>query len=74
MPGGLVAPSEEIVHRHLQRSRQDQRPLAIHQADVQPFARQLAFLWSTIPALVHLYWRRTLKDLLRGRPFETWRK
>jgi 2-polyprenyl-3-methyl-5-hydroxy-6-metoxy-1,4-benzoquinol methylase len=27
----------------------------------------------TIPALVHLYWRRTLKDFLRLRPFETWR-
>ncbi len=25
------------------------------------------------PVLVHLYWRRTLKDLLRLRPFETWR-
>jgi len=27
----------------------------------------------TIPALVHLYWRRILKDFLRGRPFESWR-
>lgn len=27
----------------------------------------------TIPSLVHLYWRRTLKDILRMRPFETWR-
>jgi 2-polyprenyl-3-methyl-5-hydroxy-6-metoxy-1,4-benzoquinol methylase len=27
----------------------------------------------TIPVLVHLYWRRTLKDFLRGRPFQTWR-
>lgn len=27
----------------------------------------------TIPALVHLFWRSTVKDLLRGRPFETWR-
>jgi len=27
----------------------------------------------TIPVLVHLYWRSTLKDLLRGRPFESWR-
>lgn len=27
----------------------------------------------TIPVLVHLYWRRTLKDVLRGRPFESWR-
>ena len=26
-----------------------------------------------VPVLVHLYWRRTLKDFLRGRPFETWR-
>lgn len=26
-----------------------------------------------IPALVLLYWRRTLKDILRGRPFESWR-
>jgi len=34
--------------------------------------RGLRFL-VTIPVLVHLYWRRTLKDFLRGRPFETWR-
>jgi len=27
----------------------------------------------TIPVLVHLYWRSTLRDLLRGRPFESWR-
>ncbi len=27
----------------------------------------------TLPVLVHLFWRRTLKDLLRLRPFETWR-
>jgi 2-polyprenyl-6-hydroxyphenyl methylase/3-demethylubiquinone-9 3-methyltransferase len=27
----------------------------------------------TIPVLVHFYWRSTLKDFLRGRPFETWR-
>jgi len=27
----------------------------------------------TIPVLIHLYWRRTLKDLLRGHPFESWR-
>ena len=27
----------------------------------------------TVPAVVHLYWRRTVKDFLRGRPFETWR-
>jgi 2-polyprenyl-3-methyl-5-hydroxy-6-metoxy-1,4-benzoquinol methylase len=26
-----------------------------------------------IPVLVHLYWRRTLRDFLRGRPFESWR-
>src|SRR5580693_1416745 len=28
----------------------------------------------TIPALVHLYWRGTLKDILRGRPLESWRE
>ncbi|HUK18797.1 MAG TPA: methyltransferase [Bryobacteraceae bacterium] len=28
----------------------------------------------TVPVLVHLYWRRTLRDFLRLRPFETWRK
>ena len=27
----------------------------------------------TLPLLVYLYWRPTLKDLLRLRPFETWR-
>jgi 2-polyprenyl-3-methyl-5-hydroxy-6-metoxy-1,4-benzoquinol methylase len=27
----------------------------------------------TIPVLAHLYWRRTLRDVLRGHPFETWR-
>jgi len=27
----------------------------------------------TLPVLVHLYWRRTLKDFLRLRPFESWR-
>jgi len=27
----------------------------------------------TIPVLIHLYWRRTFKDLLRLRPFESWR-
>jgi 2-polyprenyl-3-methyl-5-hydroxy-6-metoxy-1,4-benzoquinol methylase len=27
----------------------------------------------TVPVLVHLYWRRTLKDFLHGRPLETWR-
>jgi Methyltransferase domain len=27
----------------------------------------------TIPALVHLYWRPALKDLVRLKPFETWR-
>jgi 2-polyprenyl-6-hydroxyphenyl methylase/3-demethylubiquinone-9 3-methyltransferase len=32
----------------------------------------LRFLVS-VPVVVHLYWRRTLKDFLRGRPFETWR-
>jgi len=34
--------------------------------------RGLRFLVA-IPVLVHLYWRRTLRDILRGRPFETWR-
>lgn len=34
--------------------------------------RGMRFL-VTIPVLVHLYWRRTLKDFLRLRPFETWR-
>ena len=34
--------------------------------------RHLRFL-VTIPVLIHLYWRRMLKDLLRLRPFETWR-
>jgi len=28
----------------------------------------------TVPVLVQLWWRRTLKDLLRLRPFESWRK
>jgi 2-polyprenyl-3-methyl-5-hydroxy-6-metoxy-1,4-benzoquinol methylase len=28
----------------------------------------------TVPVLVHLYWRSTLKGLLRGRPLEPWRK
>jgi len=28
----------------------------------------------TIPVLVHQYWRRTLKDFLRLRPFESWRR
>lgn len=32
----------------------------------------LRFLVS-VPVVMHLYWRRTLKDFLRGRPFETWR-
>jgi len=32
----------------------------------------LRFLVTT-PAVVHLYWRTTLRDLLRGRPFESWR-
>jgi 2-polyprenyl-3-methyl-5-hydroxy-6-metoxy-1,4-benzoquinol methylase len=27
----------------------------------------------TIPVLVHLYWRRTVKDLVRLRPLESWR-
>jgi len=27
----------------------------------------------TLPVAVHLWWRRWLKDVLRGRPFETWR-
>jgi 2-polyprenyl-3-methyl-5-hydroxy-6-metoxy-1,4-benzoquinol methylase len=27
----------------------------------------------TVPVLAHLYWRRTLRDSLRGRPLETWR-
>jgi SAM-dependent methyltransferase len=27
-----------------------------------------------IPAVVHLWWRRWLKDLLRLRPFESWRR
>ena len=27
----------------------------------------------SVPVLVHLWWRRTLKDFLRGRPFESWR-
>jgi 2-polyprenyl-6-hydroxyphenyl methylase/3-demethylubiquinone-9 3-methyltransferase len=32
----------------------------------------LRFLVS-IPVVVHLNWRRTVKDLLRGRPLEAWR-
>jgi len=28
----------------------------------------------TIPVLVHQYWRRTLKDFLRLRPFESWHR
>ena len=27
----------------------------------------------TIPVVIHLYWRRTVKDFLRLRPFATWR-
>ncbi|HTQ57199.1 MAG TPA: class I SAM-dependent methyltransferase [Bryobacteraceae bacterium] len=27
----------------------------------------------TVPVLVHLWWRRTVKDFLRLRPFESWR-
>lgn len=27
----------------------------------------------TVPVLIHLYWRRTAKDFLRLRPFESWR-
>ena len=34
--------------------------------------RGLRFL-VTIPVLVQLWWRRTVKDLLRLRPFESWR-
>lgn len=28
----------------------------------------------TIPVLVHLYWRPAVKDLLRGRPLDSWRR
>jgi 2-polyprenyl-6-hydroxyphenyl methylase/3-demethylubiquinone-9 3-methyltransferase len=34
---------------------------------------RLRFLVA-MPVLLHLHWRGTLKDLLRGRPFESWRK
>jgi hypothetical protein len=39
----LVAPGGKLFHRHLQRSGQDQQPLASGQTRLQPVAWRLAF-------------------------------
>ena len=69
---GLVAPGGKLfIAIYNDQGKISNRWRAIKRA-YNRLPHGLRFL-VTIPALVHLYWRRTLKDFLRGRPFETWR-
>lgn len=69
---GLVAPDGKLfIAIYNDQGKISDRWRAIKRA-YNRLPRSLRFL-VTIPVLVHLYWRRTLKDFLRGHPFETWR-
>lgn len=69
---GLVAPGGKLfIAIYNDQGKISNRWRAIKRA-YNRLPDGLRFL-VTIPVLVHLYWRRALKDLLRGRPFETWR-
>ena len=70
--GGLVAPSVKLfIAIYNDQGKISERWRSIKRM-YNRLPGSLRFVVA-IPALVHLYWRRTLKDLLRGRPFETWR-
>ncbi|MGD0359293.1 MAG: class I SAM-dependent methyltransferase [Bryobacteraceae bacterium] len=70
--GGLVAPSGKLfIAIYNDQGKISERWRSIKRM-YNRLPGSLRFVVA-IPALVHLYWRRTLKDLLRGRPFETWR-
>lgn len=70
--GGLVAPGGKLfIAIYNDQGKISERWRSIKRM-YNRLPRSLRFV-VTIPALVHLYWRRTLKDFLRGRPFETWR-
>ena len=70
--GGLVAPGGKLfIAIYNDQGKVSDRWRAVKRT-YNRLPGGLRFL-VTVPVLVHLYWRRTLKDLLRGRPFETWR-
>jgi 2-polyprenyl-3-methyl-5-hydroxy-6-metoxy-1,4-benzoquinol methylase len=69
---GLVAPDGKLfIAIYNDQGKISDRWRAIKRA-YNRLPRGLRFL-VTIPVLVHLYWRSTVKDFLRGQPFETWR-
>ena len=69
---GLVAPAGKLfIAIYNDQGSISRRWLAVKRT-YNRLPRGLRFL-LTVPVLVHLYWRRTLKDLFRLRPFETWR-
>jgi 2-polyprenyl-3-methyl-5-hydroxy-6-metoxy-1,4-benzoquinol methylase len=69
---GLVAPGGKLfIAIYNDQGNISNRWRAIKRA-YNGLPGSLRFL-VTIPVLVHLYWRRTLKDFLHGRPFESWR-
>lgn len=70
--GGLVAPNGKLfIAIYNDQGKISERWRSIKRT-YNRLPGSLRFV-VTIPAVVHLYWRRTLKDFLRGRPFETWR-
>ncbi|MGC9947864.1 MAG: methyltransferase domain-containing protein [Bryobacteraceae bacterium] len=69
---GLVAPAGRLfIAIYNDQGKASNRWRAVKRA-YNRLPGALRFL-VTIPVLVHLYWRRTLKDLVRGRPLESWR-
>jgi 2-polyprenyl-3-methyl-5-hydroxy-6-metoxy-1,4-benzoquinol methylase len=69
---GLVAPDGKLfIAIYNDQGKISDRWRAIKRA-YNRLPASLRFL-VTIPVLVYLHWRGTVKDFLRGRPFETWR-
>ena len=70
--GGLVAPGGKLfIAIYNDQGNISKRWLAIKRT-YNRLPHALRFL-VTIPVAVHLFWRPTLKDFLRLRPFESWR-
>jgi len=70
--GGLVSPSGKLfIAIYNDQGKISDRWRAVKRT-YNRLPAGLRFL-VTIPVLVHLFWRRTLKDILHGRPCETWR-
>jgi len=70
---GVVKPSGSLfIAIYNDQGKISRRWLAVKRA-YNRLPRGTRFL-VTIPALVHLHWRPAVKDLLRGRPFASWRE